>query len=134
VIGKSRPVLQFYGERALESVNFDVLTKPAGGDQMRDLLQTAPVLIRVPGALGNLPRLMYGVLEASQEPLDWHTSTTSPLTRWSVVYNETEAQSTSVIVTFYSYAYWQSKYATYTAANSAYGSSTYINAVRNPPA
>jgi hypothetical protein len=134
VLGKSRPVLQFYGQKAIEGLQFKVVTKAAGSDELADLLSVAPVLIRVPGALSNLPRLMYGVLEASQSPLDWHVNSTNPLTEWSVTYNETEPQSLDIVFTFYSYAYWQAKFSTYDGANTSYGASTYVNAVRNPPA
>lgn len=135
VIGKTKPILQFYGEKAIEGLQFEVIAKTAGSSKLRDLLSTGPVLIRVPGQLSNLPRLMYGVLEASQQPIDWHVSSqTAPLTRWAFTFHETEAQSLDIVVTFYSYAYWQAKYASYDAAAAVYGASTYINAVRNPPA
>lgn len=135
VLGKARPVLQFYGEKGIEGLQFEVITKSAGSDELKDLLSTSPILLRAPGELGNLPRLLYGVLEASQEPIDWHlASQTTPLTRWKVTLHETEPQSLDIVVTFYSYAYWQAKYASYDAANAVYSAGTYINAVRNPPA
>lgn len=135
VLGKARPVLQFYGEKGIEGLQFEVITKSAGSDELKDLLSTSPILLRAPGELGNLPRLLYGVLEASQEPIDWHlASQSTPLTRWKVTLHETEPQSLDIVVTFYSYAYWQAKYASYDAANAVYSASTYINAVRNPPA
>jgi hypothetical protein len=134
VLGKSRPVLQFYGEKAIQGLSFDVLAKAAGNSKLYDLLSVAPLMVRVPGQLGNVPRMLYGVIEGSEEPIDWHLSSqTAPLTRWKLTLTEVEPQSLDIVLTFYSYAYWQSRYSSYTAANAAYGSTTYINAVRNPP-
>jgi hypothetical protein len=134
VLGKSRPVLQFYGEKAIENLQFQILAKAAANEELMNLLSVGPVLVRVPGALGNIPRLLYCALEASQEPIDWHVAgQAAPLTRWSVTANEVEPQSLDIVITFYSYAYWQSRYSSYTAASTVYGASTYIDAVRNPP-
>ena len=74
------------------------------------------------------------MLEVTEQPLDWQlTSQTEPLTRNAITLNEVEPQSLDIVITFYSYAYWQSRYASYDAANAVYGSGSYINAVRNPP-
>lgn len=134
VIGKSKPVLQFYGEKAIEGLSFSLITDNAGALEVEDIMSASPVCIRTPAQFFNLPRSLYGVLEGSQEPLNWQLSgETNDLTRWNLTFNETEAQSLGVVIAYYTYAYWQARYATYTAANTAYGSGSYINAVRNPP-
>lgn len=136
VIGKKKPIVQFYGEKAIEGVEFSVLTASnASVDMMETLLQTAPVLVRTPAKFYNLPRLLYGVLTASQEPLTWQlNSIDQPITRWNLTLDETEQPGIALVFGYYTYTYWQGKYATYTLVNSAYGTGTYINAVRNPPA
>lgn len=135
VIGKRKPVVQFYGEKAIDGLEFTLITDNAGVLEVEDILSTSPVCIRTPANFTNLPRTMYGVLEATQQPLNWHASAdASKLTSWVIAFNETEAQSLAVVINYYTYTYWQARYATYTLANAAYGSGSYINAVRNPPA
>jgi hypothetical protein len=135
VIGKRKPVVQFYGEKAIDGLEFTLITDNAGVSEVEDILSTSPVCVRTPAVFTNLPRLLYGVLEATQTPLNWHNASDSAkLTSWAMSFNETEAQSLAVVINFYTYTYWQSRYATYTLANTAYGSGSYINAVRNPPA
>lgn len=135
VIGKRKPIMQFYGEKAIEGLGLSLITDDAGTLKLEDVLGASPLCVRTPARFTNLPRLMYGVLEGSQSPLNWHVNGESnDITRWDLTFNETEAQSTGIVIAYYTYAYWQARYATYTAAGTAYGSGSYINAVRNPPA
>lgn len=136
VIGKKKPIIQYYGEKAIQGLEFEVVTSTnAAFDQVEFLIQAAPVLVRTPAKFYNLPRLLYGVLRGSQEPLTWHlTSADQPINRWKLVLDETEQPGIALVFGYYTYTYWQSRYATYTLANAAYGTGTYINAVRNPPA
>lgn len=136
VIGKKKPIIQFYGEKALQGIEFQVVTATNSAvDSLENLLQVAPVLIRTPARFYNLPRLLYGVLQGSQEPLTWHLNGyDQPITRWNLSVDETEQPGIGLVFGYYTYTYWQSRYATYTLANTAYGTGTYINAVRNPPA
>jgi hypothetical protein len=136
VIGKKKPIIQFYGEKAIQGLNFEVITSTnVAFDALENLLSVAPIVIRTPPRFYNLPRLLYGVLQGSQEPLTWHLSTSDqPITRWSLTLDETEAPGIDLVFGYFTYSYWASRYATYTLANSAYGTGTYIDAVRNPPA
>lgn len=136
VIGKKKPILQFYGEKAIQGLGFDIITSTnVAFDAVSNLLSVAPVAIRTPVRFYNLPRVLYGVLQGSQEPLTWHLSTSDePITRWALTVDETEAPGIDLVFSYYTYSYWQSRYATYTLANTAYGTGTYIDAVRNPPA
>lgn len=136
VIGKKKPIIQYYGEKAIQGLDFEVITSSnSATDTLENLLSVAPVLVRTPVKFYNLPRLLYGVLQGSQEPLTWHlTSADEPITRWSLTLDETEQPGIALVFGYYTYTYWQSRYATYTLANAAYGTNTYINAVRNPPA
>jgi hypothetical protein len=136
VIGKKKPIIQFYGEKAIQGLEFEVITSTnAAYDALELLLQVAPVLIRTPVRFYNLPRLLYGVLRGSQQPLTWHLNTSNqPITRLKFSVDETEQPGIGLVFAYYTYSYWQARYATYTAANAAYGAGTYVNAVRNPPA
>jgi len=136
VIGKKKPIIQYYGEKAIQGLEFEVITATnIAYDKIATLLQVAPVLIRTPVRFYNLPRLLYGVLRGSQKPITWHlNSSDEPMTRISLSLDETEQPGIGLIFSYYTYSYWQARYATYTLANAAYGTGTYINAVRNPPA
>jgi hypothetical protein len=136
VIGKKKPILQFYGEKAIQGLEFEVITSTnVAFDAVADLLSVAPVAIRTPPRFYNLPRVLYGVLQGSQQPLTWHlNSSDEPITRWALTLDETEAPGIDLVFAYYTYTYWMARYATYTLANSAYGTGTYIDAVRNPPA
>lgn len=136
VIGKKKPIIQYYGEKAIQGLQFEVITSStANFDAMENLLTVAPVLVRTPARFYNLPRLLYGVLQGTQEPLTWHLTTQdTPYSRWNLTLDETEQPGIALVFGYFSYSYWQSRYATYTLVNTAYGTGTYINAVRNPPA
>lgn len=135
VIGKKKPVIQYYGEKAIQGLEFEVITSTNVAYQsVKTMLETAPVLIRTPAMMSNLPRLLYGVLRASQRPLTWHLNTSDePLTKISFSFDETEQPGISLVFGYYTYTYWKSNYATYSDASTIYGTNTYINAVRNPP-
>ena len=133
VLGKARPVVQFYGQKAIEGLNFDIIATTIGSTALENILATSPILVRFPTEFHNLPARLNGTLEAVQEPLTWHTDA-EDITRWKLVLDETEAQSLDIVFTVYSYSYWSARYATYTAASAVYGASTYDYAVNNPPA
>jgi hypothetical protein len=134
VVGKTKPILQFYGQKAIEGATFEVFTHDAADAEMAGLLAVSPVCIRVPAVMVSLPALMYGVIEATARPESWRFETSGQLTRWTLTFNETDAPNTAIVFAVYSYAYWNLRYASYTTANAAYGAGSYVNAIQNPPA
>lgn len=137
VIGRSKPVLQFYGEKALTDLPLEIIAGPSASDQIEALLQTGHVLIRTNSRMVNLPRELYCTMTGEQEPLTWNLSgfdAGSDLTKWTLTVDEVEAQTLDIVLALYSYDYWAGKYATYADAVTAYGTGTYLNAMKNPPA
>ena len=91
----------------------------------------------MPAVMLNVPARMYGVIEADQQPLTVRFETVGALTLWNLTFNETAPQSTSIVFSVYSYAYWSTKYPSQTYATvlaTTYGSNTYNYAIANPPA
>jgi hypothetical protein len=136
VVGKTKPVLQFYGLKSIENAQFEVYTYDYADADMSNLLAVSPVCIRVPAAMVSLPPLMYGVVEGSANPETWRWESTDPLTRWSLTFNETDAPNTAIVFAVYSYAYWATRYSasTYASVNGVYGTNSYIYSIKNPPA
>lgn len=135
VLGKARPIVQFYGQKGIEGTEFEVLTTgTTATTAMGALLATSPVLIRPPVRMTNLPSQFYATLTAVQNPLTWRNETSNQVTNWVLQADEVEPQSLEVVFSLFSYAYWSARLATYTAANAIYGAGSYDTAVRTPPA
>lgn len=133
VLGKTRPTMQFYGQKGYENLTFELITTVYGTAVVAALLATNPVLVRFPLNFKNLPTRINAFISASQEPLTWNLED-SPITLWSLKLDEVEPQSLGIVYSVFSYSYWSGKYATYTAASAVYGSNTYDYSVLNPPA
>lgn len=137
VIGRTKPVLQFYGEKAITGLPLEVIATASASDQIEALLQAGHVLIRTSDRLSNLPRELYCTMTGEQEPLTWNLdgySAGNDLTKWTLSVDEVEAQTLDIVLALYSYSYWAGKFATYADAQTAYGTGTYLNAMKNPPA
>jgi len=137
VLGKARPVMQFYGQKGIEGAHFEVLTHDAGDIAMENLISVAPVLIRVPAAMPNLPARLYGIMEPEQQPQSWRFESANQLTLWSINFTETEPQSLSIVFSVYSYAYWAARYGSYAYVSlplATYNANTYLYSAQNPPA
>lgn len=135
VLGKQRPVVQFFGEKGIEGAEFEVLTTgSAASTELSALLGVSPVLIRPPVRMTNLPSQFYVTLQATQEPLTWRSETSDQLTRWVLKADEVEPSSVEIVFALFTYAYWSARYASYSAASAVYGAGSYDSAVRNPPA
>lgn len=132
VLGRAKPVAQFYGRKSLESLTLDVLADNQKFDVFNDLLDVQPLLIRTPASMRYLPRSLYATITAVEEPVDWYLSAGSDMSRFKLTLDEVEGQNLSIFVTLYTYAMYEAKYATYTAAATVYGSYDYTYVTRNP--
>lgn len=132
VLGRSKPVVQFYGRKSLEGINLDILADNETFGDLNELLDVQPLLIRTPSALGYLPRSLYCTVAAVEEPIDWHSVESSGMSRFKLTVDEVEGQNLTVFVTLYTYADYADKYATYNAAATVYGSYDYTYVTRNP--
>lgn len=132
VIGRAKPVVQFYGRKGIEGLEFDVLVDNSQYGKFNDVLDTQPLLIRTPGRMGNLPRSLFVTIQAAELPLDWGDANGSGLTRFTLTADEVESQSRAIVVNVFTYAAYTAKYLTYTAAAAVYGGNDYTNLNRNP--
>lgn len=133
VLGRNKPIVQFYGQKAIQNLEFELITSEIGTNKAAALLATAPLMFRFPPSMKNLPSRISATLDAYQEPVTWHYES-SPITTWKLVLNEVEAQSLAILFAVFPYSYWSARYATYSAASAVYGSGTYQYAIDNPPA
>lgn len=132
VLGRAKPVVQFYGRGALESLTLDIYADNNTYDTVNDLLDIQPLLIRTPISLGYLPRSLYCTVTAIEEPVDFQNTGNTGLSRFKLTVDEVEGQSLTVFVNLYTYSQFEAKYATYNAANTVYGSYDYTYVTRNP--
>lgn len=132
VLGRAKPVTQFYGRRSLEGLTLDVLADNANFDDFNDLLDVQPLLVRTPATMRYLPRSLYCTVSAVEEPVDWYLTNGTDLSRFKLTLDEVEGQSLTVFVNLYTYSQYEAKYATYNAAATTYGSYDYTYVTRNP--
>lgn len=137
VIGREKPVLQFYGQKAITGLPLEIIATASANNQIEALLSAGHVLIRSSARMTNLPRELYCTMTGTQEPLTWQYDAydaDTDLTLWSLSVDEVEAQTLDIVLALYSYDYWAGKFATYADAVTAYGTGTYLDAIKNPPA
>lgn len=138
VLGKTKPVLQFYGQKSIAGLAFDIIAAPTARDQVNALLASGHVLFRASSRrFTTLPRALYCTLAGSQEPLTWQLKgtefdETNDLTRWKLTLDEVQAQSTDIVYSPYSYNYYTARAPLYSNALAYYGGSSYLYAMKNP--
>jgi hypothetical protein len=133
VLGRKKPILLSYGQKGIIGMEVEIYTEGFDTVAMSQLLSVSPLLIRVPSSIPNVPRFLNGSLQGIQEDVTWKTSSLNPLTRWVLVFDETEPQSLDIFFQVFDYAYWSGFYATYTDVLADYGASTYQSAIDTPP-
>lgn len=132
VLGRSKPVVQFYGRKSLEGLTLDILADNSTFGVLNDLLDVQPLLIRTPASIGYLPRSLYCTVTAVEEPVDWSLSAGTEMSRFKLTVDEVEGQNLTVFVNLFTYTDYANKYATYNAAATVYGSFDYTYVTRNP--
>lgn len=132
VLGRTRPVVQFYGRKGIEGLEVDVYVDNSMFGTFNDLLDVQPLLVRVPTRMPNLPRNLYVTISAVEEPVDWHSTDETNLTRFKLTMDEVEPQTLDITVNVFTYSRFEAKYATYTAAATVYNGQDYTYVQRNP--
>lgn len=133
VLGKRKPIQLYYGQKGIAGLQFEVYTEGQSTEKLETLLSASPLLVRKTSDIPLLPYMLHGAITAIPETVDWQ-SNSQPLTRWVMTLDETEPQSLDIVFAVFAYSYWNSRYATYTAALAVYGAGTYETAKKNPPA
>lgn len=100
MLGRERPVVQFFGLGALEGVPFHLVTETAADRAaMWLLLDTMPVLIRTPSSeplYADLPRSLSAALTGSARWPGWVSNTDAR--EWSLMLDEVAPQTLDVAI------------------------------------